>query len=128
MKLRQYNPSRSLGTTTALNGNAFAVFVLESNVAKNLHNKAHCPTEVPVFHTAVIAGVAPLCAFHHIVFITKWLSVPLITIIYPFRHQHPNNHINTAATTATAITTLLLLLLLLLLHTTITTNGPFPIA
>jgi len=105
MKLRQSNPNRGPHTSTALDRNVFPLFVLESKTAQNLHNKAHCPTEVSPFHISVIAGVAPLCAFHHIVVISKWLSVPLNTIICPFRHKYPSHHINTAATTATVTTT-----------------------
>jgi hypothetical protein len=105
MKLCQYNPNRGPHTSTALDGNVFALFVLESKTAQNLHNKAYCPTDVSAFHVSVIAGVAPLCAFHYIVVVSKWLSVPLNTIICLFRHKHPSHHINNAATTATATIT-----------------------
>jgi ABC-type sugar transport system permease subunit len=99
----------------------FAVYVLESNLTQNIHSKTYCPTEVPSFHTPAIAAVAPPCAFYHIVFITKWLSVPLNAIIYQFGHQHQSHHVSTAATidTANTITTT---------ATTITTISPFPIA
>jgi hypothetical protein len=118
MNFGQYIPSRGLRTSTALDGNMFAVFVLEISAAQKVHNKAHCLTEVSAFHISVIAGAAPLCAFHHIVFITKWLSFPLNTIICPFRHHHPRAIIS-------ILLLLLILLLLILLSTTITTNTPF---
>jgi hypothetical protein len=105
MKLRQYNPNRGPHTSTALVGNVFALLVLESKTVENLNNKAHCPTEASAFHISVITGVAPLCAFHHIMVISKWLSVPLNTIICLFRDKHPSHHINTAATTVTATIT-----------------------
>ena len=94
MKFRQYNPNRGLRTSTALDGNVFAVFVLEINAAQNLHNKAHCPTEVSSFHISVIAAVisyisnsrsglfvcfSPYCVYYEVAFCSieyNYKSIP----------------------------------------------------